>query len=82
MTNNIYILNDNKQNQIITNKIYNVLWIMANKYMSRYLKCQRRHQPVVSPNADMQKHEKRNKQKYDNDKQNLYQMIASQMYIK
>ena len=55
---------------------------MANKYMSRYLKCQRRHQPVVSPNADMQKHEKRNKQKYDNDKQNLYQMIASQMYIK
>ena len=26
--------------------------MMTKKYMSRYLKCQRRHQPVVSPNAN------------------------------
>ena len=56
---------------------------MANKYMSRYLECQRRHQPIVSPNANKPiKTKQRDKQKYNNDKQNLYQMIASQMYIK
>ena len=44
MTKNVY--------QMIANKIYDVLCIMANNHMSRYLKCQHRHQPVVSPNAN------------------------------
>ena len=54
---------------------------MTKKYMSRYLKCQRRHQPVVSPNANNPTKKDTNK-KYNNGKQNLYQFIASQMYIK
>ena len=58
--------------------------MMTKKYMSRYLKCQRRHQPVVSPNANKpMKNMKKDKNKnINNDKQNLYQMIVSKMYFK